>query len=118
MKKQLIAANMQLTDTEAQNFWPVYDRYTQETIRINDARYLLINEYVTNYSKMTDAQAQSFTRRLIDVDDAVLRLRSKYVPLVQGVLPSNKTALFFQLDRRIGLLIDLQLASEIPMVQP
>lgn len=118
MKKQLVAANMQLTDAESQKFWPVYDRYTQETIRINDARNALIKEYVTSYSKMTDAQAQSFTRRLIDVDDAVLRLRSKYVPLVQGVLPSSKTALFFQLDRRIGLLIDLQLASEIPMVQP
>lgn len=118
MKKQLVAANMQFTDAEAQKFWPVYDRYTQETIRINDARIALIKEYVTSYGKMTDAEAQSFTRRLIDVDDAVLRLRSKYVPLVQGVLPSSKTALFFQLDRRIGLLIDLQLASEIPMVQP
>jgi hypothetical protein len=118
MKKQLVAANMQLTDTEALKFWPLYDRYTQETIRINDARIALIKEYVTSYGKMTDAQAQSFTRRLIDVDDAVLRLRSKYVPLVQGVLPSSKTALFFQLDRRIGLLIDLQPASEIPMAQP
>lgn len=118
IKKQLVAANMELTDSEAQKFWPVYDRYVQDTIRINDARYALIKEYTTSYGTMTDAQAQSFTRRLIDVDDAVLRLRSRYVPIVQSILLSKKTALFFQLDRRVGLLIDLQLASEIPLVQP
>lgn len=118
IKKQLVAANMQLTDAEAEKFWPIYDRYVQDTIKINDARYALIKEYATNYARMTDAQAQSFTRRLIDVDDAVLRLRTRYVPIVQSILASKKTALFFQLDRRVGLLIDLQLASEIPLVQP
>jgi len=49
-------------------------------------------------------------------DDAALQLRIKYIPIIQKVLPGKKTALFFQLDRRIAVLIDLQVASEIPLV--
>jgi hypothetical protein len=39
------------------------------------------------------------------------------VPIISTVLPGQKTATFFQIDRRIAMLIDLQLASEIPLVQ-
>ena len=58
-KKQIIAANLQLTDAEALKFWPVYDAYTQETIKINDQRYALIKEYAQTYDTMTDIQAKS-----------------------------------------------------------
>jgi hypothetical protein len=51
-------------------------------------------------------------------DDAVVQLRIKYISILQKVLPGKKAALFFQVDRRIGTLIDLQLASEIPLVEP
>ena len=118
MKKQLVATSLQLSDDIAKKFWPVYDQYTQDTIRLNDNRYSLIKDYAANYGSMTDAQAQSFTAHWIDVDNAFLRLKAKYVPLFQRILPPKKSALFFQFDRRICLLIDLQLASEIPLVQP
>jgi hypothetical protein len=117
-KKQIIAANLQLTDQEAEKFWPLYDQYTAELVKINDEKYSAIKQYATNYSTLTDDQALSLTRQIIGVDQSVAQLRLKYVPLVSKVITGKKTALFFQLDRRLVGLIDLQLASQIPMVQP
>ena len=115
-KKQLIAANLSLTETEAQKFWVVYDQYSVELRRIYDQRVSLIQEYVSDYEDITDAKAAVFMKRAIDNEEAVTRLRQKYVPLFTKILPGKKTAMFFQIEKRLSLLIDLQLASEIPFV--
>jgi Spy/CpxP family protein refolding chaperone len=117
-KKQLIAANMTLTSAEAQQFWPVYDQYTVELSRVNDTKLALVKEYAQDYGTLTDAQAQSLVERWAAADQAAVQLRTKYVGMVSKVLPGKKTASFFQLDRRIGVLMDLQAASEIPLVEP
>jgi hypothetical protein len=117
-KKQIIAANLQLTDKEAEKFWPVYDQYTAELVKINDAKYAAIKEYATNYDTLTDDQALSLMRKAVDVDGSVAQLRTKYIPIFANVVSGKKTALFFQLDRRLVMLIDLQLAAAIPVVQP
>jgi hypothetical protein len=117
-KKQIIAANLQLTDTEATKFWPIYDQYTAELVKVNDAKYGAIKEYAANYDTLTDEHAVALTRNVLTVDQQVAQLRLKYVPIVSGVLSGKKTALFFQLDRRLVMLIDLQLAAAVPMIQP
>ena len=116
-KKQLIAANLKLTDAEATKFWPVYDQYTAELVKINDKKYALIQDYADHWGTMTDEQALMFLRQWLDVDIATTQLRQKYVPAVSQVLNGRGTATFFQLDRRISMMIDLQLASQIPLVQ-
>jgi Spy/CpxP family protein refolding chaperone len=116
-KKQLIAANLKLTDAEATKFWPVYDQYSVEMTKIGDQKYALIKEYAQNFGSLTDEQAQSLTSRALALDEAIAQLRIKYVPIINKVLPGTKTATFFQMDRRIAGLIDLQLASQIPLVQ-
>lgn len=116
-KKQLIAANLTLTDAEATKFWPVYDQYTAELTQISDEKVALIKDYANNWGTMTDAQAMNLTKRSLDVEAKTTSLRMKYVPIVNKVLPGTKTATFFQMDRRISMMIDLQLASQIPLVQ-
>jgi hypothetical protein len=116
-KKQLIAANLALTDTEATKFWPLYDQYVAELVQTNNEKYAVIQEFAKNWGTMSDAQALDLTKRSLAVDAKVAALRSKYVPIFNGVLPGTKTATFFQLDRRIGMMIDLQLASQLPLVQ-
>ena len=116
-KKQLIAANVKLTDTEATKFWPIYDQYVAELSKVNNDKYAVVKEYANNYGTLTDAQALDLTRRLLGVDNAVAQLRTKYVPIVNGVLPGVKTATFFQIDRRLTMLIDIQLASSLPLIQ-
>jgi len=116
-KKQLIAANLSLTDTEATKFWPLYDQYTGELSKVNDAKYQLLKEYATSWGTVTDAQAAGLIKRSLEADQAVAQLRLKYDPIFSQVLPGKKVATFFQLDRRLSNLIDLQLASQIPLVQ-
>ncbi len=116
-KKQLIAANLNLTTDEATKFWPVYDQYTAELVKINNAKYEVIKEYAESWGKMTNDQATSLVNRSLGVDQSVAQLRIKYVPIFGKVIPGTKVATFFQLDRRLQMLIDAQLASQIPLVQ-
>ena len=116
-KKQLIAQNLKLSDTEATKFWPVYDQYVSELITINDRKFGLIQEYADNYGKLTTEQSLSFVRRWLDADIEIAQLRQKYVPTVSKVLDGKKTATFFQLDRRIAMMIELQLSARMPLVQ-
>ena len=113
-----MAANVTLTVGEAQKFWPIYDQYAVELAKINDTKLSLIKEYAANHAAFTDAQAQSIMERWTAADDAAVQLRITFIPILQKVLPGKKVALFFQVDRRIGVLMDLQVASEIPLVEP
>jgi hypothetical protein len=116
-KKQLIASNLTLTADEATKFWPVYDQYSAEVQKLGDQKYALIKEYAQGFGSLTDEQALSLAKRSLALDEQAVALRTKYLPIVNKVIPGKKTATFFQLDRRISLLMDLQLASEIPLVQ-
>jgi hypothetical protein len=113
----LIAANLNLTDSEATKFWPVYDQYTAELSKINDQKYAMIKDYAQNWGTITDDQAKLSIRKWLDLDTAVTQLRAKYVPIVNQVLPGKKMATFFQMDRRISVLLDVQLSSQVPLVQ-
>jgi fructose-specific phosphotransferase system component IIB len=117
-RKKIIAANLPLTETEATKFWPVYDRYIAETIKINDGRYALIKEYAQNYQTMTDDQADSFIKRWLGFDQDNTQLRMRFIPEFEKVISHKKTAMFFQMDRRLGMMIELKLASQVPLVQP
>jgi hypothetical protein len=117
-RKKIVAANMPLTETEATQFWPVYDRYIAEAIKVNDVRYALIKEYAQNQETMTDAQADSLIKRWVALDGDNTQLRLKYIPEFEKVISRKKTAMFFQIDRRIAMMIELQLASQIPLVKP
>ncbi len=115
-RKEIMAQNMTLTADEATKFWPIFDQYRKEAIKPNDLRWQVIKEYADNYNTMTDAQAQDYMKRANAVDEQLLALRMRYVPVFEKVISAKKTALWYQIDRRIDLLINLQLSAVIPMV--
>src|SRR5215831_5616759 len=117
-RKKVVAANMPLTETEATKFWPVYDRYIGETIKVNDVRFALLKEYAKNYNSGTEEQADSFIKRWLALDRDNTELRLKYIPEFEKVISHKKTAMFFQIDRRVSMMIELQLASQVPVVKP
>jgi hypothetical protein len=117
MKKQLIAANLTLTDSEAIKFWPVYEQYSTELKKITDTKTALMKEYANEYGSLTDDQADSLIRRWLDSDIAAFELRRKYLPIFRKVLGGKVTATFFQLEHRINAMIDLQLTSQLPLMQ-
>jgi Spy/CpxP family protein refolding chaperone len=116
-KKQIVAANLSLTTEQATKFWPVYDQYIAEQTKIHDQKYAVIKEFATSWGTISDAQAEDLTNRALAVDAQVTQLRIKYVPSFLKVLPGKQVATFFQIDRRLQMMVDLQLMSELPLVQ-
>ena len=117
LKKQIIAANMDFTDSEAEKFWPVYDRYACDLAKVYDTKIALVEEYFQNYATMDGDQAESYVRRRAAVEQDVMQLRLKYVPEFRKVLSGRQAALFFQIDWRLDLMINLQL-SQMPLMDP
>jgi hypothetical protein len=118
LRKQIVAANLNLTDDEAVKFWPIYDQYTVDLRKINDTKVALIKDYARNYTSMTDGQAEAYVRGRAAVDESVNRLRLKYFPVFHQVLSGKTAATFFQIEWRVSMMIDLQLASQMPLIQP
>jgi hypothetical protein len=115
-KKKLIALNVPLTDTEATKFWPAYDQYAGEMSKVYDEYYSIIKEYAANQKTLTDAQASSMMNRWANLQVQQAQMRQRYIPIIEKVIPSRKAALFFQVDRRLYALMDLQMASQIPLI--
>jgi len=117
-RKKVVAANMNLTADEATKFWPIYDQYQQGLNKIGDARWQLMKEYAASYPNVSADQAQSFMARSTQIDQQMIALREQYVPIFEKVLSPKKTALWYQIDRQIDLVVNMQLASLLPLVDP
>ena len=115
-KKKIIAANVSLTETEATRFWPIYDQYVAEMTKHNDEFYSIIKDYAAHQKTITDAQASSMIKRWIEIQIGQAQTRQKYIPIFEKVIPGKTVALFFQIDRRLYIVLDLQVASEIPLI--
>ena len=114
--KKIVAMNLVLTETEATKFWPVYDQYVMERAKNNDEFYGIIKEYAAVQKTITDAQAIDMIKRWSAVQGKQLQTRDKYISAFEKVIPGKKAAYFIQIDRRLWALMDLQVASEIPLV--
>ena len=115
MKMQVIGENMSLSDSEAQKFWPIYKHYADDLHEVHNTKYALFKQYAETWATMTDQDALIYVRRSMEADAEAQALRLKYVPVMSQILPGKKTATFFQLERRLCLMIDLQLYSQIPL---
>ena len=118
MKMQVIGENMSLSDMEAEKFWPIYKHYADDLHEVNNAKYALFKQYAETWATMTDQDAMIYVRDSMEADAQAQALRLKYVPLMNQILPGKKAATFFQLERRLCLMIDLQLFSQIPLAHP
>jgi len=83
-----------------------------------DRKYALLESYAANYDTLTSEQADNYITGRAEVEEATMKLRLKYYPLFRQVLSGKSTALFFQMDWRLGLILELQLASQTPLIQP
>jgi hypothetical protein len=115
MKMQVIGQNMSLSDEQGQKFWPIYNHYVKDLQVVNDQKYALLKQYAEMWETMSDEDAMIYVRHWLETDVQAQDLRLKYVPVVSQVLPGRKAATFFQLDRRLNMMIDLQLFSQIPL---
>ena len=116
-KKALVAVNLKLTDAEAKDFWPLYDRYEGELKTVNDRLVKLIEDYTKGYATLTDEQAKKIAEDYLTVEEDRAKVRRTYFAEFTKVLPGKKAARFYQIENKMDAVIRYDLASEIPVVE-
>jgi putative heme degradation protein len=113
---EIIGGSMNFTEAEGKVFWPVYKRYESESHSITDQLVAILKEYEANVKTLTDAKANEIARKVFDIDEQKVRLNRKYYKEFCKVLPATRVLQFFQLMRRIDTLLNMGIASILPMV--
>ena len=117
-KKLVVAANMELTESEAKAFWPVYDQYQKDLGAINERIVKMIKSYADAYNakSMTDDGAKKLTAEFVAIEKAEAAMKESYVPKLGKVLPAKKVARYMQIENKIRALVKYELAGAIPLV--
>jgi hypothetical protein len=117
-KKLLVAVNMDLTESEAKGFWPIYEEYQKDLAAIKQRIAKLIESYAADYraDTITDEKAKKLTAELVAVEKAEGEFRAPYVSKLSKVLPPKKVARYLQIENKIRAAIKYDLAQEIPLV--
>lgn len=116
-RTDVVAHTMQLNDADAKNFWPLYREYVNKEQAIGDQRVSAIKDYASEYDTMDDAQADGLVGRMLKFDDSRAALRAEYYPKFKKAIGAKQAAKFLQVDNRLNLLIDLQIANAVPIIQ-
>jgi polyhydroxyalkanoate synthesis regulator phasin len=116
-KKLFVATNMELTESEAKAFWPVYEAYQAELSKLRDRESKLIDEFAANFGKMSDDVAKNLLDDSLSIDSAYLKLRQSYLARFREVLPDIKVARYFQLENKIEAVLEYEQARRIPLIQ-
>lgn len=116
-KMTLIAERMEFSGKEADAFWPIYRKYDVELAAINDKKIELLKEYLQSHKTLDDAKAKQIAQGVFDVDQRTLDLRKKYFEEMSGAVSPKTAARFLQIERRIQQLVDVQIASQFPVIK-
>jgi hypothetical protein len=116
-KKLLIAANMDLTEAEAKNFWPLYEQYQKELNTINDRIAMTIVSYAKEYNAktLTDAKATELMNQSIAIEESETKLKRSFMPRLAKVLPGRKVARYMQLENKVRAIVKYEIAGEVPL---
>ncbi len=110
----LVTAGMHFNDKDGAAFWPIYQQYEYERSRLDDGRAAVIKQYTQKYPNLTDAEAKAMADQMLDSESRLVELKKKYYKKFNKVLPALTVTKFFQLDRRIDLMMDMQVESSLP----
>jgi hypothetical protein len=116
-KQAIVTQAMQLTEAQSEVFWPVYREYESEMMKINDQRVTLIKDYAANYNEMSDATAKDLVNRAFKLQEARTKTLKKYVGKVGKAVDMKTAARWAQVEQALNSAIDLQVASELPLLQ-
>lgn len=115
-RKLIVSENMMLTDEESKIFWPIYDQYRADAREIGTEKITYVKDFADSYENMTDEKAAEIMSKYFTVEADYLALRSSYKDKMTAVLSAQLVFRFFQIDNKIDALINLGLASEIPLI--
>ena len=116
-KKLFIAENMNLTESEAKAFWPVYENYQKDLSKLVDKAVKLIDNYAANYESMTEEAAKELINGYLAIEGERVTFMKSFLPKFRKVLPEKKVARYYQLENKIDAVVNFGLAKQIPLVK-
>jgi len=116
-KKLLVAENMQLTESEAKAFWPVYQTYQNELFLLRARTARLIKDYADNYDNLTNAKARKLLDEMVNIESLRVKLNKTYLPKFRKALPETKVARYYQIENKINAALYSEFAEKIPLVE-
>jgi hypothetical protein len=108
---------MMLPEKEAQAFWPIFREYERDLMKLNDERLQMFKEYAQHYESMTEEKANNLAERGLDWQAARIKLMRSYYKKFSKALSPKMAAKFMQVENQIWMLMDLQIATELPLVK-
>jgi Spy/CpxP family protein refolding chaperone len=114
-RADIMAKNLTLTAEQAAKFWPAFNAYQKEQNAIMDAQLKGIQKYVENSETLDDATALSLMKAHMERDAKMNALRQKWLGEFQKVLPTKLAVRAMQIDRRLSLVAQMEVASRIPL---
>lgn len=115
-KKTVIAAAMELDQAQSEKFWPIYREFENEWDKLADVRVEIIKEYAANYETLTDEKADELLIKYFKFDVDKLDLQKNYYEKVKKEIGAKQAGKFIQLVNRLNMLIDIQIAAELPLI--
>jgi len=116
-EKLLIAENMNLTESEAKVFWPVYENYQKDQGKLVYKTIKLIENYAANYQTMTEEAAKELINGYLAIETERLKLMKSFLPKFRKVLPEKKVARYYQIENKIDAVVNYEMAKNIPLVK-
>jgi hypothetical protein len=116
-KRLVVASVLELTESEARAFWPVYNAYQSDMVAHHDRLVTLIDTYGKAYDAMTDETATALLKQYLALEKDHVALLTAYLPRFQKVLPAMKVARLYQIENKMRALVNYELARHIPFVK-
>ena len=118
-KKLIVAKYMDLTESEATKFWPVYEEYQKDLQKIHERLGSLLRSYATEQrnQSLTDDKAKKLLDEWLALEQDDAKRRKSYVSKVLKVLPAKKSARYLQIESEYRTLLNYDLAATVPLVQ-
>jgi hypothetical protein len=95
----------------------VYRQYEADLAAINDKKVSIMKDYMSRHEALTEQQAKQLAEDVFDVDQKTLDLREKCFGALEKAIPAKTIVRWLQLERRLQLLVDAQLAKDLPVIQ-
>ncbi|HMD36683.1 MAG TPA: hypothetical protein VKH42_17035 [Vicinamibacterales bacterium] len=116
-KIAIMASVMNFTEAEDKAFWPIYRQYDAELNTINDERVRLIADYANHFESLTDDVADRIAKGALELENKRQELKVKYYDRVKSATSARTAARFLQVENQMLMIIDLQIAASLPIVQ-
>jgi hypothetical protein len=116
-KKLVVIQNMEFTEKEKKEFWPVYQKFQEELFPLSQRTVELVLAYASVFQSLSDDQAAKIVEEYLTIQDSRQKIMRKYFKQFMKILPAKKVFRYLQIENKIAAAGRYELAQEIPLAK-